>query len=438
MGYFILFYDLDKVDLTDIYSFTNRIVLYTIIFIIFTIGIFYFLYISNYKKFITLTNRKLELQVRKRTKELRKEKEYIQTILDINPTIIMVTNGFNIIDANKRFFEFFEFSSIKEFMKKHECICEYFNTLDDKEFPKDKIIDGMNWAKYLANNNDTVHSIVLTKNENEYYFHIYAKYLHNDTEDILLTMHNITEEKKKEKVLYNQSKLAQMGEMIGNIAHQWRQPLSVITTGVTGMQIQKRYNSLTDEIFNDTCNIINENAQYLSSTIDDFKNFIQGDREKVLFSIKNNIESFLNLVDAPAKYNNINIILDFDEDVEINGYPNELSQCFINIFNNAKDILVTLQIEEKYIFISTSMKNNTIVIKFKDNAGGIPKDIIEKIFEPYFTTKHKSQGTGLGLHMTYNFITTGMNGQIGVNNVKYTYNNKKYKGAEFYIVILIL
>ena len=239
--------------------------------------------------------------------------------------------------------------------------------------------------------------------------------------------------KNNQKRLVEQSKMAAMGEMIGNIAHQWRQPLSVISTGATGLKMQKECNILTDEIFNSTCESINENAQYLSKTIDDFKNFIEGNRTKTIFSLKDAIDSFLTLVVGSIKNHNIDMVLDLKDDIKIDGYENELIQCLINIFNNAKDILVEKKLENKIIIISISIENNKAIIKVKDNAGGIPKDIISKIFEPYFTTKHKSQGTGLGLHMAYNLIVDGMKGSIEEKNTTYVYENKSYTGAEFII-----
>ena len=118
---------------------------------------------------------------------------------------------------------------------------------------------------------------------------------------------------------------------------------------------------------------------------------------------------FLNLVNGSIKNNNINIVLNIQEDIQIDGYENELTQCLINIFNNAKDALKETIEDNRMIFISTVTTNDKAIIKIKDNAGGIPDDVLPKIFDPYFTTKHQSQGTGLGLHMTYNLIVDGMN-----------------------------
>jgi len=246
----------------------------------------------------------------------------------------------------------------------------------------------------------------------------------------------VEKSKAIENKLFQSEKMASMGEMIGNIAHQWRQPLSVISTGVTGMKMQKEYNILTDEVFNDTCDVINKNAQYLSTTIDDFRNYIKGNRERKVFNLKKDIESFIHLVEGTIRKYNINMVLDLDESIKINGYANELTQCFINIFNNAKDVLVEKkENEERHIFISTSMENDKVVIKIKDNGEGIEEDILPKIFEPYFTTKHQSQGTGLGLHMTYRLIVEGMNGIIEAKNICFDYEDKNYNGVEITITL---
>jgi two-component system NtrC family sensor kinase len=240
---------------------------------------------------------------------------------------------------------------------------------------------------------------------------------------------HIRESHKKDRLLAEQSKLASMGEMIGNISHQWRQPLSVISTASTGMKIQKEYGCLTDEIFNNSCDAINNNAQYLSNTIEDFKNFIKGDHVKKVFNLSTSINSFLHLVESSTKTNEITVELELNDYIEINGYENELIQCFMNIYSNSKDALLENKIKNKKLTIITSRKNNQAIIEIRDNAGGIPSKIINKIFEPYFTTKHQSQGTGLGLHMTYNLVVDGMNGTITVKN------DKKFSGALFIITL---
>ncbi len=240
---------------------------------------------------------------------------------------------------------------------------------------------------------------------------------------------------EKERKLMEQSKFSALGEMIGNIAHQWRQPLSGISATASSMQVQIQLGIADNKEIDESYSKIMNFTSYLTQTIEDFRNFIKGDRTREIFSLKDKINSTLLLVEGTIKNQYINISLDLQENIEIDGYPNELTQCLINIFNNAKDILVEKEVKDKFIFISTSTKNNQAIIKIKDNAGGIPEDILPKIFEPYFTTKHQSQGTGLGLHMTYNLIVDGMKGTIEAHNVSYEYNGTDYTGAQFVIIL---
>jgi len=242
---------------------------------------------------------------------------------------------------------------------------------------------------------------------------------------------HILENHKKDKLLTEQSKLASMGEMIANISHQWRQPLSVISTAATGMKMQKEYGCLADEAFNNSCDAINNNAQYLSNTIEDFKNFIKGEHINKVFNLSKSIESFLHLVEGSVKSHDIKVELLLDNTIEINGHENELVQCLMNIFNNSKDAFneTNEKEKEKKFQIKTYLNNSKVILEIRDNAGGIKETILNKIFEPYFTTKHKSQGTGLGLHMTYNLIVDGMNGTIIAEN------DKDFSGALFTITL---
>ncbi|MEA3288699.1 MAG: PAS domain-containing protein, partial [Campylobacterota bacterium] len=237
---------------------------------------------------------------------------------------------------------------------------------------------------------------------------------------------DVTDQKNKEKILTEQSKLASMGEMIGNIAHQWRQPLSVISTASTGMQVQNEIGILTTETLHNTCSQINENAQYLSQTIDDFKNFIKDEKESTTFDLNETLKSFLNLMEPSIKTHYIDVIFDVPKNINLHGHQNELKQCFINIFNNSKDALSQLPKDHRTIHIQAVKKDkDKVTINFTDSGGGIQESVINKIFEPYFTTKHQSQGTGLGLHMTYNIIVNGMGGKIDVYNVEFECAQKK-------------
>lgn len=244
---------------------------------------------------------------------------------------------------------------------------------------------------------------------------------------------------KKQTILHQQSKMAAMREMIGNIAHQWRQPLSTITTASSGMVLQKEMGVLTDEFFFEASKKINTSAQYLSQTIDDFRNFFTPNKEKTKFLLDDALSTTLDLISAQFTAKDIHIIKNI-ENIELDSYENELIQALINILNNAKDELVKKPSdEEKYIFIDIfKNQNDEVNIIIKDNAGGIPSEYIDKIFEPYFSTKHKSQGTGIGLYMTEEIITKHLQDQIFVENKEFTYEGKEYIGAQFTIVLNLL
>ncbi|MFW3341486.1 cache domain-containing protein [Aliarcobacter butzleri] len=237
----------------------------------------------------------------------------------------------------------------------------------------------------------------------------------------------------KQAILYQQSKMAAMGEMIGNIAHQWRQPLSIITTATSGMVLQKQMGVLTDEFFFEASNRINTSSQYLSQTIDDFRNFFIPNKEKSKVNLIEIFKKTLDLISAQFSSKDIEIIKNI-EGVEFESYENELIQALINILNNSRDELIKKD-GERFIFVDAFEKDNFINIIIKDNAGGVIKENLDKIFEPYFTTKYKSQGTGIGLYMTEEIITKHLNGTICVENVEFTYNEKEYFGAQFTIRI---
>lgn len=244
----------------------------------------------------------------------------------------------------------------------------------------------------------------------------------------------VEENLQKDRILTQQSKMASMGQMIENIAHQWRQPLSVISTGASGLKIKKQLNDLDDELFMNTLDSIINSSKYLSHTIDDFRFFFKPNKEKSEFSISITLDKTINLLSSKFDTENIIIIRDF-EDLKINGHETEFIQVFINILNNAKDALVTSSGKKKFIFVKITRKKDKTIIKIRDNAGGIDDNIINKIFEPYFTTKHMSKGTGIGLYMCEQIINKYMNGVIDVKNKEYSYDGVSYKGAQFSIVL---
>ena len=193
-------------------------------------------------------------------------------------------------------------------------------------------------------------------------------------------------------------------------------------------------NCLSDEDLYSALTSINNSAQYLSKTIDDFRDFFNPSNNKVTeFDISDAISKTLNLVKAQFVAKDIEIIQNIEE-YKINSIENELIQVLVNILNNARDALDLAENQRRLIFINAYSKNNTLHLEIQDNAQGIPEDIIDRIFEPYFTTKHQSQGTGLGLAISHKIITQRHKGKINVSNENFQYNNEFYTGACFKII----
>jgi len=244
----------------------------------------------------------------------------------------------------------------------------------------------------------------------------------------------VEQNRQKDNMLFQQSKMASMGEMMENIAHQWRQPLSFISTSASGIRLNKEYNSLSDELLDEALENIMNSTQFLSNTIDDFRDFYKIDKIKLKFSVKEVLDKTLKLTSSRFTNRSIKVIQDVDE-IFIFGFENELIQVFINILNNARDELEKLPYDERFIFIKIKEDNNFLFISIKDNAGGIDEKIVKRVFEPYFTTKSDEKGTGIGLYMSKEIIEKHFNGTILAQNEEFIYLNKEFKGANFIINI---
>jgi len=373
--------------------------------------------------------------VKKATKELKSQKEYADMITNINTNaIIAVDNKFEILTFNKSAQEMFGYSE-------NEIL--HTKLIDDKIIP----------LKYLKSHNIGLENFMRSgklKNADKVFelegqhkdktvFPIRISFginLEGDKKIVVANIQDITKEKEKDALILEQSRFAAMGEMIGNIAHQWRQPLSSISTIATGAKLRYKNNLISDEELDETFSKIKEYTQFLSKTIDDFRDFLKQDRNQEVFDLNKVITTSLSLTQALYKDNGINIFVqESNEKILLSGSTSELSQVFLNILNNAKDVLLEKEIEERVVKISILKDNDLVVVKIFDNAGGVPDTIKEKIFDPYFTTKYKSQGTGIGLFMSKKIITQHFNGTIDVQNVDKEIESKRYYGAEFSIKI---
>ena len=237
----------------------------------------------------------------------------------------------------------------------------------------------------------------------------------------------VTKNREKDKLMFQQAKLASLGEMLGNISHQWRQPLMEINSLFLPIEGKITLDMPLDkEEILETINKLNHITKYMSNTIDDFKNFFATDKEKIKFKLLEQINSTINIISGGLKVNNIKLDIIMNKNPELIGYKNDYSQVLINIINNSKDALVERKIENPYIKISIFQEDENIITTVEDNAGGIKVEPIDKIFEPFFTYE-KIGGSGIGLFMSKLIIEKNMNGKLSAENSS--------QGAFFKIII---
>lgn len=240
---------------------------------------------------------------------------------------------------------------------------------------------------------------------------------------------------KHEKKEIQNNKIIALKELIRNISHHWKQPLSAISVSASGMKLQKEIGNLNDENLYLYCDNILKSTKYLTSTIDSFEELMSKDEQEELFNLNELVQKNKDLFINKLENDTNKIFINIDQNIEIYGIKKELLQVIFHIIKNSKDILK--KYKQGLIFLNGFKKDDFIVLNIYDNGGGIEKEIKDKIFDPYFTTKHKSFGTGLGLYSVYTIIVHSFNGNIKVSNIEFEYEQKEYKGANFEIQIPI-
>ena len=319
---------------------------------------------------------------------------------NITEAIIFLDEKKQIISANNSFFK------ITKFDEKEVRGNNLFKLLNLNEEEID--YSEKNDIKIKINNNDYLNILL---NINTVYDEI------KNTKNYIVLFVDITKERKKEDLLQIQSKMATMGEMISNIAHQWRQPLSAISTISSTVKIQSELDLLPKEELHQSLDNIIKSVRYLSETIDDFRNFFKVEKEIKEFEISELFDSLKKILSARITHNEITLNINkLNYDIHVIGLKNELIQSLINIINNAIDAIISNNIAKGIVDINIKEVDDFIEIEIQDNAGGIPQKVLNKIFEPYFTTKHQSQGTGIGLYMTHTIITQHCKGKIDATN----------------------
>jgi signal transduction histidine kinase len=223
----------------------------------------------------------------------------------------------------------------------------------------------------------------------------------------------------KDIMLQQQTKLAIMGEMISMIAHQWKQPLAGQKAILSNLELKRRLKKLEEDYLHDKLKTISELSSYMAKTIDDFADFFKPDKEKRVTNISNAIDDCISLTSGAFKNKDVKVYTTLDinlkDDLKLEIFDREFKQVVINILNNAKDALIENNIEDKSVIVNISKTEQSVIIEISDNAGGVPSHIINKIFDPYFSTKSKN-GTGLGLYMSKIIIDDHLNGLLSASN----------------------
>lgn len=233
---------------------------------------------------------------------------------------------------------------------------------------------------------------------------------------IMTSAMDITELKYKDAILISQSRYAAMGEMIEMIAHQWRQPLNALALIIQKISKYKDTGNLTNQILTKSINKSLVLIYGMSDTVDDFRNFFSPEKERETFSLSTEIDKACSLIDPILREYSIECELNLDENVFVQGYRNEFLQVLLNLLANAREALLRNNIKNPKIIITVKEIENFSLLWVEDNAGGVPENIINNIFNPYFSTKEKSSGTGLGLHMSKTIIEDHMKGRLNVRN----------------------
>ena len=458
IAHIILAKNLKDIDISEIKNFKSNFIFNIIysITILLLILVFIFYYIFSNKIIL--------------------ERKKSQQIIDSQDNIIIITDGETLQSANKQFLKFFnQYNSMEEFKKKHKCICEMFLDLEDDNYIIDKDYNGKNWAEHILANPQTSFKAAMKKGDRAEHFIINVNLTQFKGEDIpyvVVTLTNITSDikqkselkklnnnlehlvnkkteelkklnesleqrvkdeieknKEKDRVLFEQNKMIAMREMLNNIAHQWRQPLSAISTSASSILLKKDMKDLDDESIDFLCNHILNSSNFLSKTIEDFRIFFKNGEDTTNFSLKESLINCIELIKKSFENNNINIVYDIKDDLIISSSKNQFQQAILNLIKNSAEALMDRKQDEKLIFITYSNS----ILNIYDNAKGIKKEIIEHIFEPYFTSKHKSQGKGLGLYMTKTILENNMNFKLDVQNTHFIHDGKDYFGANFTI-----
>ncbi len=422
IGSILNFYDLKNLDLEYVNSLKKQNILTALIVLMLLL---FATIIYMYSKYV---------------KNIKASEQKNRLILDTQSSIVIITNGKEILDANKKLFDFFvDYDNLIDFKKEVHCICKKFVDIKNEDYLLDLDYDAKNWAQHALFNQDKDFKVAMyDSNENLKHFSLKVSKL-EDNDLLIATFTDISKdilkserEKNEQKFIYQQAKINAISNTLENIAHQWRQPLSVISTLASGLKLKKELNILQDKELVKSCDTIVFNTSKLSNTIENFSNFFMNSSTENRTSLVENIHQVIEFLDSILERNGIVCLFEYDRDILLNCESNTFSEVFLNILDNSIAALIENTIEsDRYILI----KIENSVLTIKDSGGGIDEKIVSKIFEPYFTTKHQSYGVGLGLYIVEEFFTKTLNKKIELKNEEFVHENKNLKGLNFIIYL---
>ena len=360
-------------------------------------------------------NKKLKKEVEEKTTEFKKQNQELinsnQNFFDLLNTAIEAIAIFdendNLIKLNtsgKVMFDYYFKKNSKK--KKISDFIQKESLFEVKEKLENKIFDPFE-INLLRNDKTIFPALIALKT-----------IIKDNKTHTIITVIDLTQIKLQNEFIQQQAKLAQMGELLNMIAHQWRQPLTAISAASENLKLKAMLNKIDSSIIEVTTNDINKYTSYLSNTINDFRNFYKTDKSIEITTTNEMIEKSLNIIEDSICFKNISIIKNLNATASIKTYLNEVTQVLLAFLQNAEEVLIEKQIVNPYIKINTFEDFNFIYLQIIDNGGGIPENIINKIFEPYFSTKHEKNGTGLGLYFAKNIIENNCNALLTAENNK--------------------
>lgn len=376
------------------------------------------------------------------THELKGKNAYIYFILDASPVFMMTVHNLEVDYINKGFLAYLGFTDMHEFLTRQKSFCSFIHQIDDRvvEGEDPEVIEkrlqesATQKVVYFRKRNDDISTPFITS------IHCYdlnrkCIYTFTDITQIQMQKEKLAEKvtaaeaerAKQQQIMELQGRQAQMGELIGSIAHQWKQPLNALSLYVFDMVEMYKLNEVNETYITAFSKNLQETIRYMSSTIDDFKNYFQPSREKLSFDPKESIENILTMLGKFYSLQDIDIRITEQEKLYITGIKNEFQQVVVNILNNAKDAFIENRINDREITVDIHPERGNAVIEISDNAGGIPESVLPKIFDSYFSTKNVKEGSGIGLYMSRQIIEEKMGGTLRVRNIE--------GGASFTIIL---